>query len=99
MNRVFRGSTALLPFWQGGTGLSFVALFWKNGDNGGDSICSGDCGAVASTFASGGKTRYGPFVGFKKVFEFGNGIFKSCRIFENFKSYRNYRIYEGSCVA
>ena len=89
----------LVSFWHCGTGLSFVALFWKNGDNGGDSICSGDCGAVASAFVSGLKSREGPFVRFSKVFEFGNGIFKSCRIFENFKSYRNYRIYERSCVA
>ena len=46
MNRVFKGSIAPLPFWQGDAGLSFVALF--------ESVCG-----VA---ASGLKVRYGPFV-------------------------------------
>ena len=108
MNRFFRGSTALLPFWQSGVGLSFVALFWKDGADGCNSVGCGFCGVrgvVASTLVSGLKSREGPFVDFRKVFEFGDGIFKDCRIFESFKSvsmgtilFDTVKIYEGSVV-
>ena len=83
MNRFYRDSTALLSFWQGGKWLSFVAF-------GNDSIC--DVGA------SGKKARPGPFVSFNNVFEFNKWSFEECRIFENFKNYEIYKVYEGSCI-
>ena len=46
LNRVFKGSTTRLPIWQGGAGLSFVALFES----------------VMGMVVSGLKVRYGPFV-------------------------------------
>ena len=87
MNRFFRGSTAPLPFWQGGTGLSFVALFWKADGDDGNSICSGDCGAVASAFVSGLKSREGPFV------SMGTVLFDTDKINESYKNY------EGMCFS
>ena len=67
MNRVFRGSTAPLSFWQGGAGLSFVVfnlhLYGVFND-----VCDGEFGVAAggaeSDASSNGKTRYGPFIRF-----------------------------------
>ena len=94
MNRVFKkGSIASLSFWHGGAGLSFVAFDLD--------LCRAfndvyDCefgvvaGGAESDALSNGKTRYGPFVGFKNVFKFG--VSKGTVLFDTVK------IYEGSCV-
>jgi len=64
-----------LSFWQGGAGLSFLALLWKN---------------VVCVAASDGKTRYGPFVSFNNVSKFSKWIFEDCKIFKNYESYKIY---------
>ena len=90
-----------MSFWQSCAGLSFVVPIWNDFGNDCNSVCCGVCdvrGGVASMVVNGLKSREGPFVGFRKVFEFGNGIFKDCRIFENFKSYGSYKICERMCL-
>ena len=64
MNRVFRGSTALVPFWYSRVGLSFVVfeLLEKNGN-----VCDGAWDSIVSVL----KSREGPFVNgvYKEVYE------------------------------
>jgi len=85
-----------VPFWHGGTGLSFVAFNLHLCGNF-DDVCNGvgcvgceNCDVCVT--ASDRKTRYGPFVGFRNVFESFKSVSNGTVLIDTVK------IYEGSCV-
>ena len=97
MNRVFyKGSIASLSFWHGGAGLSFVA-FNLDLCRAFNDVCDGEfgvaAGGAASDALSNGKTRYGPFVGFRKVLESFKSVSMGTVLFDTVK------IYERMCLS